>query len=86
MTEPAPPPSGEQHWCEFCQDVFEIDHFDERGSHRVGLEFGPEGYLRATAAALRRVAVRIHGDESPLAVELRGLIGADLLAELKPGG
>jgi hypothetical protein len=46
------------HWCDFCQDSFEIDHFED-GCHKVGSAFGPEGLTMWKLRELHRLATEI---------------------------
>lgn len=45
--EPAPPlpPDRGSVWCEHCRDHFPEEHYDETGSHKLGV--GPYGVLLA---------------------------------------
>jgi hypothetical protein len=45
-------------WCEFCNDNFEIDHFEDNApyGHKVGPEYGPTGLTMWKLRELRRLA------------------------------
>lgn len=34
-------------WCELCRDHYEVKHFDGKGNHKIGTEFGWFGRDRA---------------------------------------
>lgn len=35
---------GTPAWCEWCQDAFPVDHFEDGGGyHKAGPEYGPAG-------------------------------------------
>jgi hypothetical protein len=42
-------------WCEHCRDHFPVRHYDDRGWHRTGREWGPYGELLAAAGDLDRL-------------------------------
>jgi hypothetical protein len=54
------PPAGKLFWCEFCNDSFPVDHFDDVTSyHKVGPEYGPEGLALWKLKNMRQLAAEL---------------------------